>query len=657
MTTSMIIEDMAESVSDPALLSETWPLRELAHGEVLWHQGDEAEELAVLVRGRLDVLVDGNKVNQIDPGELFGEASAFLDLAPRTATLRAVGLTAVRVCDKRRVAQMREAEPERYDLLLDHALVALALRCAVAGHKLARLAEGLEPRPEARPVEPEPLKSAAARRLERHAARLALRTLPPLAGLSEAELDQLAGCMRSRVLEPGDALCVEGDRGRSVFLLADGRLGLKRNIGTARAVPVVTLDRESLLGLLGLLLGTPRNATVIAQTPCLVLEMDLDAHLSLHGEVGRAWRETLLQALREHITSADRGVLQLSARRAERVRREYQYADTVSALGSSLSWPIQEPAQLRAVREKAEEIFRALAPHRRLLHGSEPCDAAPCERCLALHRAKVEKAVAAGKPLHFILPAFPAKSPNTDAKVLGRLPDMAEEQALRYLQALCEDLQRTWAPGARVTICSDGRVFSDLVLVDDQAISDYARAIEDLLARLSLSCIDTFNLEDLFEVTSFEGMRDHLSVHYGEPIERLRERAATDPETRAFVNGIHRFLFEDTVAVQTHKSRTCIRKECKERAYEVIQRSNAFSRLIAECFPDALRLSIHPQSPHSAKIGVLLGEAESTWITPWHGVAMHTPEGWRLVKRARAEALGAALVQVDGRPSHYALES
>ncbi|MCB9744909.1 MAG: L-tyrosine/L-tryptophan isonitrile synthase family protein [Alphaproteobacteria bacterium] len=653
----MIIEEMVGSVSEPMAISERWPARRLERGEVLWHQGDEAEELAVLESGRLEVLVDGAKVNEIGPGELFGEASAFMSLAPRTATLRATQPSRARVCDKARIARMRRGDPERYDGLLEHALVSLARRVHASGERLTQLAEGVQERPEALRRPDEPLKSPAALRLERHAARLALRTLPPLAALTDAELDALAGCMRARTLEPGEAACEEGAACRSVFLLADGSLEVLRNIGTCRAVPVATIERESLLGLLGLLLGTPRNATLVAATPCLVLEMDLAAHEALGGAVGRAWRETLLQALREHITSVDRSLVQLGARRAERIRRQYQYADALSALGSSASWPIVEPEQLRLVREKADEILRALAPHRRLLPDAGPCAQAACAECFALHRVKVERAVATGKPLHFILPAFPAKSPNTEAKVLGRLPDMAEEQSLRYLQGLCDALREVWAPGARVTICSDGRVFSDLVLVSDADISAYARAIEDMLASLQLADIDTFNLEDLFEVSTFEAMRDHLAVHYGEPLERLRERAQHHPEHRSMINGIHRFLFEDTLAVRKDLSRSAIRRETKERAYEVVQRSNAFSRLIAECFPEALRLSIHPQGPHSAKIGVLLGEAESTWITPWHGVSMLTPEGWRLVKRARAEELGARLVHQGDRPSHFVLEA
>ena len=153
-----------------------------------------------------------------------------------------------------------------------------------------------------------------------------------------------------------------------------------------------------------------------------------------------------------------------------------------------------------------------------------------------------------------------------------------------------------------------------------------------------------------------EAMRRHLTDHYAEPIERVRSRSEEVPHHRALWSGIQRFLFEDRVGVDTGKSRTQLRKECGVAAHEVIQRSNAWTRVIAECFPTALRLSIHPQPAHSSKIGIHLMEVDDDWLTPWHGVAIETTGGWRLLPRHEAERLGGRIVAIDGKPSHYALE-
>jgi pyoverdine/dityrosine biosynthesis protein Dit1 len=128
-----------------------------------------------------------------------------------------------------------------------------------------------------------------------------------------------------------------------------------------------------------------------------------------------------------------------------------------------------------------------------------------------------------------------------------------------------------------------------------------------------------------------------------------------DERHRALFNGVHRFLFEDRLRIEPGKSRNRLRKECRERALRVIQRSEAWGRLVRERFPTALRLSIHPQPPHAEKIGILLGDAADAWLTPWHGVALKDGAGFRLVRRHEAEALGARVVLRGARASHYEL--
>ena len=115
-------------------------------------------------------------------------------------------------------------------------------------------------------------------------------------------------------------------------------------------------------------------------------------------------------------------------------------------------------------------------------------------------------------------------------------------------------------------------------------------------------------------------------------------------------NGIHRFLFEDAVVLHPDRSRTANRKWTKGRAWEVIQRSDAWGALVSEVFPDAIRLSIHPQPEVSEKIGVHLVDTEDAWLTPWHAVAVLQKDGARVMKRAEAEGMGA-----EPHPDHMAL--
>lgn len=63
--------------------------RRLAPGDVLVEQGQEGDELYLVLDGVLEVIVDGEKLAEIGPGALVGER-AILEGGRRTATLRAV---------------------------------------------------------------------------------------------------------------------------------------------------------------------------------------------------------------------------------------------------------------------------------------------------------------------------------------------------------------------------------------------------------------------------------------------------------------------------------------------------------------------------------------------------------------------------------------
>src|SRR5262249_32595007 len=144
--------------------------------------------------------------------------------------------------------------------------------------------------------------------------------------------------------------------------------------------------------------------------------------------------------------------------------------------------------------------------HRRLPPDAGTCATSPCEQCFSLHRTRVKHFLRANQSLHFVLPAFPAKSPSR-RKTLGPLPDMAEELALRYLADVCDELRGLHAPGARVTICSDGHVFSDLVGVSDEDVTAYGKQIAALIESLGLPSLDTFDMADLYEGIDFAAMR------------------------------------------------------------------------------------------------------------------------------------------------------
>lgn len=85
---------------------------------------------------------------------------------------------------------------------------------------------------------------------------------------------------------------------------------------------------------------------------------------------------------------------------------------------------------------------------------------------LAVGRPKflsvIEEFVTGAKRVEMCLPAFPFKSANKTYKVLGLLPDKADELALERLNSICERIKNIYPPGAVITIISDGLVYNGL---------------------------------------------------------------------------------------------------------------------------------------------------------------------------------------------------
>jgi pyoverdine/dityrosine biosynthesis protein Dit1 len=306
-----------------------------------------------------------------------------------------------------------------------------------------------------------------------------------------------------------------------------------------------------------------------------------------------------------------------------------------------------------AARRVLDRIFR----RRRLLQLSgDPTSGsyAPVEVSEAsrsLHLGRIQSFIEAKEPIQLVLPAFPAKAPNL-RKVLGKLPDAAEWLALESLDQLLDDITEAHAPGAELVICSDGHVFADAVGVPDPDVRAYRAELERMLLELGSRRIRVFGLEDAMGKGTPDRMRAWLMASYAQTEEEVHARAKASKAHAAQLDGIHRFLFEDEVVRHPSSTRSQARKAARAQAYEVVRRSDAWGRLVAAAFPRAVRLSIHPQPDVSSKIGVWLLGSEDQWLTPWHAVALMGGERARLIHRSDAEALGAVVVEEEGRASY-----
>lgn len=268
-------------------------------------------------------------------------------------------------------------------------------------------------------------------------------------------------------------------------------------------------------------------------------------------------------------------------------------------------------------------------------------------RDIPLMRKMVAKMMK-GEKLVFILPAFPAKSPSPQ-KTAGHLPDLGEVLALKNLNRMCGEISGHYAPGAEVIICSDGRIFSDVVSVPDDLITAYADGIDQIISDFQLTHLSTFSMDEMIPEKKGDDLRFAVLAKYGMNEDEVREKAKSNP---SLFNGLHRFMIEDQMGL-SDLSKNQLTKLMKERTYELMRRSDAWSFLLEEKFGDVLRLSIHPYPLRAEKFGVKLVAASSGWATPWHNVTVKTKSGYELMHKKKALELGATEKSFGGKYAYF----
>ncbi|MCP9269456.1 isocyanide synthase family protein [Xenorhabdus sp. XENO-1] len=312
------------------------------------------------------------------------------------------------------------------------------------------------------------------------------------------------------------------------------------------------------------------------------------------------------------------------------------------------------------VEKVSSKILHELLQYRRRFSESEHTIEYEEQKVSEVQLPRIRAFVEQGKAVECILPAFPTKSPNP-RKVLGTMPDMAEKLSLIFLNSLCQRIQLYYPPGANIVICSDGHVFSDLIHVDDETITHYQLEIEKLLHELGATNLSVFNLgnvESLTQYTSnYDQLRELLVNGYASSVEEIKATLKESEEGLQLYRAITRFLYEDSLLPGYDGSKTALQKDARQRAVGVIQRSWAWGNLLAEQFPLAIRLSIHPQPVDSIKIGIHMMPTRDDWLTPWHGVAANINGQFVLMKSDEVKKMQGKLVEIRGVPSHYMIEA
>ena len=239
LKSSGLLQGMAETLI--AQLGAAFEERRLASGADLVRQGDDADHLFVIAEGKLDVLLDTMRLQQLGPGAVVGEV-ALLAGGKRSATVRAIEPTRALALSRERFDRLLEEHPE--------------LASVFSGQLQQRI-----------------------RRV--HVARYLEELLGKLDPESLAEIESQ---ITWKHLSGGDVLFRNGDPSDGAYIVASGRLRVTipdRDTGERLFDEV---GPGQWIGEMGLITRSPRagSVTAVRDTDLVFVSQDVFDRLVLH---------------------------------------------------------------------------------------------------------------------------------------------------------------------------------------------------------------------------------------------------------------------------------------------------------------------------------------------------------------------------------------
>jgi uncharacterized membrane protein len=129
-----------------------------------------------------------------------------------------------------------------------------------------------------------------------------LRSIPMFEGLSQEDLDHLAGTLVERRLQGGEMIFDQGDKGTEMYIVAQGHVNIHLPGENSRRVSLKDISVGEYFGELALFDDKPRSASALATTDALLLELSretLSTYLERRPRAAMAILRTMAERLRE----------------------------------------------------------------------------------------------------------------------------------------------------------------------------------------------------------------------------------------------------------------------------------------------------------------------------------------------------------------------
>ncbi len=308
--------------------TQGWEIINLLGGEVLWKIGDVADKLAWVIKGSLEVIVDDEVITRCDAGKILGEISVFFDGEIHSATIRAVKPCSLLILSGENLSLLRGRQDNTYDRVLEFTVDSLAKRIE---NRSSSIFESIQEQLDTPSVDQKETSQAAT-----SVQLTQLFRLPP--DDPEQALTDLIGSFDSMLIAKGERLIEEGDDSRSVYFVNSGTMDVIRSDSAGNRSTVARLSAGELVGTGAFVTGSPRNATVVATSPCHVQRFGRDRFDRLERQSVRLFNETILLGLRSQLLEIDALRSRLSGPRGT-----FDLSKAWRNLGSLHSWQAGSP--------------------------------------------------------------------------------------------------------------------------------------------------------------------------------------------------------------------------------------------------------------------------------------------------------------------------
>jgi pyoverdine/dityrosine biosynthesis protein Dit1 len=265
------------------------------------------------------------------------------------------------------------------------------------------------------------------------------------------------------------------------------------------------------------------------------------------------------------------------------------------------------------MNETVKNIIRAFQPFH---DGETACDDNWFHRSISTY-------VTEQKPIPFIFLGFPGKSINPNS-VSGYLPDLGEEIAFDNLRSLIQAIENIYTPGIKLNILSEGHCFMRTGCI--RPAHELDAYIEETKKIKNSDRIKISTIHDFYKNGDIGTKIDLFEKQYLPDIAEVYTAIMNDPYYRQVYTDRIAFIYHEFTPV-LYPGLTKSRRHAMAKviARSFIGHQMAVNKLVADYFPDHIRLSIHQQhDPSAQRYYINLLPNVSGIGTPWfHTINLH----------------------------------